>query len=166
MIPAPGLIALVLSPVSQFEVAEKPIASWQLPLALAGRTQLPIRTLQLPESKAPGVAARPPASLPTKVLNEPVTAFPAAFPTAVLLHELTTQARAFIPRAEFKLPVLFPFRLKAPTAVLQLAVQALDKASLPTAVLQIPVVVPAKYPPSSPAKAPDPTATFSLPEQK
>jgi len=33
MIPAPGLMALVEVPVSQFSVAEKPMASWQEPVA-------------------------------------------------------------------------------------------------------------------------------------
>jgi hypothetical protein len=33
MIPAPGLIAFVEVPVSQFSVVEKPIANWQLPVA-------------------------------------------------------------------------------------------------------------------------------------
>jgi hypothetical protein len=35
MMPAPGLMALVLSPVNQLAVGEKPMASWQLPAAAA-----------------------------------------------------------------------------------------------------------------------------------
>jgi hypothetical protein len=35
MMPAPGLMALVLSPVNQLSVAEKPMASWQDPVAEA-----------------------------------------------------------------------------------------------------------------------------------
>ena len=35
MMPAPGLMALVLVPVSQLSVAEKPMASWQEPVGEA-----------------------------------------------------------------------------------------------------------------------------------
>jgi hypothetical protein len=35
MMPAPGRMALVLSPVNQLQVELKPIASWQLPVAVA-----------------------------------------------------------------------------------------------------------------------------------
>jgi hypothetical protein len=48
MMPAPGLIALVLSPVNQLSVAEKPIASWQLPVVLASATFGPMATLASP----------------------------------------------------------------------------------------------------------------------
>ena len=45
MMPAPGLIALVESPVSQLLVGEKPIASWQEPVGSARKTESPIETL-------------------------------------------------------------------------------------------------------------------------
>jgi hypothetical protein len=48
MIPAPGLMALVLSPVNQLQVAEKPIESWQLPVVLASAAFGPIATLESP----------------------------------------------------------------------------------------------------------------------
>jgi hypothetical protein len=35
MMPAPGLMALVLVPVNQLSVTEKPMANWQLPVAEA-----------------------------------------------------------------------------------------------------------------------------------
>jgi hypothetical protein len=45
IIPAPGLIALVLLPVNQLSEPEKPIASWQLPVAEVKVTPQPIATL-------------------------------------------------------------------------------------------------------------------------
>jgi hypothetical protein len=49
MIPAPGLIALVLVPVSQLSVAENPMASWQDPELLATCVSGPIVTFRSPE---------------------------------------------------------------------------------------------------------------------
>jgi hypothetical protein len=44
MMPAPGLMALLLVPVSQLQVAEKPMASWQEPVGTATVAFDPIET--------------------------------------------------------------------------------------------------------------------------
>jgi hypothetical protein len=67
MIPAPGLMALVLLPVSQLSVAEKPMANWQLPSAAS--TLVPMITLQLP------ARIEVPVVLPTKTLFAPLLRF-------------------------------------------------------------------------------------------
>jgi hypothetical protein len=48
MMPLPGRIFLLLSPVSQLQPDENPMASWQLPEGLQTLTPQPIATLLEP----------------------------------------------------------------------------------------------------------------------
>jgi hypothetical protein len=131
IIPAPGLIALVLLPVNQLHPLSKPIASWQLPVVARGSTLEPRMTLRFEAPTKVEPALHPiavlkhpkvlPAKEPVPTAVLPVAAvvpIKALAPTAVFERPDTLAVRALVPKAELADPESLLTRDKAPTAVL------------------------------------------------
>jgi hypothetical protein len=112
MIPAPGLMALVESPVSQLLVEENPMASWHEPAGEATLASTPIVTLKQP------LPIPVPERNPIAILQFPVVFRMAWWPTATLSSPMLRFVSALTPTATFPEGFAAKYIAPEPTATL------------------------------------------------